>query len=318
MLPRAVAQTDNNRHGCTSRALANAGMIGNHCSPACEYLPGTSGKAGNLEGQIQPGGDPHESPRSREYPTPAQKEHFSGALFRKAANSLGYHPFPQPSSNLSQPYTNPEGLKLNTCVFCGFCERYDCEHYAKSTPQTFILPVLLANSNFELRSGCQVQRINLDSTKKRATGVTYIDAAGHRWRGHRAKRPILRRNTRRLTTPAARSWVRIRAPVWSIAICSPGMFPTCLSSGRRPTRRTLPPGASVGYHVHPGDEAGYIIKGSVTWKVRGQADKTLKAGDSFFNPRGSVHSIVSADSGDSTVISTWIVDKGKPMSTPVP
>jgi quercetin dioxygenase-like cupin family protein len=80
----------------------------------------------------------------------------------------------------------------------------------------------------------------------------------------------------------------------------------------------LPPGAAVGYHVHPGEEAGYIIKGSVTWKVRGQPDKTLKAGDSFFNPRGSVHSIVSADSGDSTVISTWIVDKGKPMSTPVP
>jgi quercetin dioxygenase-like cupin family protein len=80
----------------------------------------------------------------------------------------------------------------------------------------------------------------------------------------------------------------------------------------------LPPGAAVGYHVHPGEEAGYIIKGSVTWKVRGQPDKTLKAGDSFFNPRGSVHSIVSADSGDSTVLSTWIVDKGKPMSTPVP
>jgi quercetin dioxygenase-like cupin family protein len=80
----------------------------------------------------------------------------------------------------------------------------------------------------------------------------------------------------------------------------------------------LPPGASVGYHVHPGEEAGYIIKGSVIWKVRGQPDKTLKAGDSFFNPRGSVHSIVAADSGDSTVISTWIVDKGKPMSTPVP
>ncbi len=80
----------------------------------------------------------------------------------------------------------------------------------------------------------------------------------------------------------------------------------------------LPPGAAVGYHVHPGDEAGYIIKGSVIWKVRGQPDKTLKAGDSFFNPRGSVHSVVAADSGDSMVVSTWIVDKGKPMATPVP
>jgi gluconate 2-dehydrogenase alpha chain len=79
---------------------------------------------------------------------------------------------------LSQPYTNPEGIKLNACVFCGFCERYACEHYAKSVPQTVILPVLLANPNFQLRTGCQVQRINLDSTKKQATGVTYIDSVG--------------------------------------------------------------------------------------------------------------------------------------------
>jgi gluconate 2-dehydrogenase alpha chain len=144
-----------------------------------EYLLGTSGKAGNIKGKIQQGGDPHESPRSREYPTPPQKEHYSGAMFRKAARSLGYHPFPQPSSNLSQPYTNTEGVKMNACVFCGFCERYACEHFAKSVPQTIILPVLLANSNFELRTGCQVQRINLDSTKKQATSVTYIDAAGN-------------------------------------------------------------------------------------------------------------------------------------------
>ena len=143
-----------------------------------EYLLGTSGKAGNIKGQIQPGGDPHQSPRSRDYPTPPQKELFQGAIFRKAAAGLGYSPFPQPSSNLSQPYTNPEGMKLNTCVFCGFCERFGCEHFAKSTPQTVILPVLLANPNFELRTGCQVQRINLDSTKKHATGVTYVDAVG--------------------------------------------------------------------------------------------------------------------------------------------
>jgi gluconate 2-dehydrogenase alpha chain len=146
-----------------------------------EYLLGTSGKAGNIKRRIQPGGDPHESPRSRDYPTPPQKELFQGELFRKAASSLGYHPFPQPSSNLSQPYTNPEGMKLNTCVFCGFCERYACEHYAKSTPQTIILPVLLANPNFELRTGCQVQRIDLDTTRQRATGVTYVDAVGREY-----------------------------------------------------------------------------------------------------------------------------------------
>ena len=81
---------------------------------------------------------------------------------------------------------------------------------------------------------------------------------------------------------------------------------------------TLPAGTSIGFHDHPGDEIGYIIKGRVIWKVRGQPDRTLKAGDSFFNPRGSVHSVAGGDGGDSVVISTWIVDKGKPMATPVP
>jgi len=143
-----------------------------------EYLCGVSGKAGNIKGQIQPGGNPFEAPRSREYPTPPMKEPYFGALFRKGAESLGYHPYPQPSSNLSECYTNPEGLKLQQCAFCGFCERYACEHFAKASPQTVILPVLLNRSNYELRTNCQVQRINLDSNGKKATGVTYVDAGG--------------------------------------------------------------------------------------------------------------------------------------------
>ena len=143
-----------------------------------EYLLGISGKAGNLLGTKIPGGNVLEEPRAREYPTPPQKEPYGSAMFRKAAEGLGYHPFPQPSANLSQPYTNPEGLSLNTCMFCGYCERYGCEHYAKSTPQTVLLPVLLKEPKFKLRTHCQVQRINLDRSGKTATGVTYVDAQG--------------------------------------------------------------------------------------------------------------------------------------------
>jgi gluconate 2-dehydrogenase alpha chain len=143
-----------------------------------EYLLGVAGKAGNIKGRKIEGGNIFEDPRSREYPTPPMKEPYGSAIFRKAAVSLGYHPYPQPSSNMSQPYTNPEGMQLSTCMFCGFCERYGCEHYAKSSPQTILLPVLLKDPNFTLRTQCQVQRVNLDNTKKRATGVTYIDGAG--------------------------------------------------------------------------------------------------------------------------------------------
>ncbi|MGZ5846616.1 MAG: GMC family oxidoreductase [Ramlibacter sp.] len=143
-----------------------------------EYLLGTSGKAGNLKGQKVAGGNPFEDPRSRDYPTPPQKEPYGSAMFRKAATSLGYHPFPQPSSNLSQAYTNPEGMELRSCMFCGFCERYGCEHYAKASPQTILLPKLLADRNFQLRTQCQVLRVNLDKDRKKAISVTYADAQG--------------------------------------------------------------------------------------------------------------------------------------------
>ena len=79
----------------------------------------------------------------------------------------------------------------------------------------------------------------------------------------------------------------------------------------------FPKGGVIGFHTHDGDEAGYIVKGEVIWRVKGQPDKTLKAGDHFFNPRGSAHSVVASGDGG-TVFSTWIVDKGKPLATPAP
>jgi gluconate 2-dehydrogenase alpha chain len=143
-----------------------------------EYLLGTSGQAGNVQGRKLAGGNPFEDVRSRGYPTRPMKEPYGSAIFRKAAGTLGYHPYPQPSSNLSEPYTNPEGLAMNACMFCGYCERYACEHYAKSSPQTILLPVLLKDKHFTLRTQAQVLRINLSKDRRHATGVTYVDGAG--------------------------------------------------------------------------------------------------------------------------------------------
>jgi quercetin dioxygenase-like cupin family protein len=82
---------------------------------------------------------------------------------------------------------------------------------------------------------------------------------------------------------------------------------------------TLPAGTAIGYHTHPGDESGYVLKGSLVLKVKGQPDRALQAGDSFFNPRGAVHSLMAAPGSDGgTAVSTWIVDKGEPLATLVP
>ena len=146
-----------------------------------EYLCGTSGTAGNLRGKIQEGGNPFEGPRSRPYPTPAQAQPFSHTLFGKAARELGYKPFPQPSGNLSKAYTNPLGVRLGPCTYCGFCEWFGCGNYSKASPQTTILPVLVRKSNFALRDNSEVTRINTDRSGKRATGVTFVDTAGEEW-----------------------------------------------------------------------------------------------------------------------------------------
>ncbi|MEC4592331.1 MULTISPECIES: GMC family oxidoreductase [Nitrospirillum] len=143
-----------------------------------EYLCGTSGTAGNLNGQIQAGGNPFEGARKRAYPTPAMRQAYAPTLFAEAAARLGYHPFPQPSSNLSEAYTNPLGVQLGPCTYCGFCEKFGCGNYSKATAQTTILPVLMRKPNFTLRTEAEALTINRDSTGKRAVSVTYVDAQG--------------------------------------------------------------------------------------------------------------------------------------------
>src|SRR5215210_3677976 len=76
-----------------------------------EYTAAISGKAGNIKGQIQPGGYPFEAPRAREYPLPPLTPILAAEVFTQAAKNNGYHPFPRPSANASRAYTNPDGPK---------------------------------------------------------------------------------------------------------------------------------------------------------------------------------------------------------------
>ncbi len=146
-----------------------------------EYLCGTSGQAGVVNGQKQAGGNPFEGSRSRPYPNPPMKQGYAHALFGKAAGELGYHPFPQPSGNMSQGYTNSLGVRLGPCTYCGFCEWFGCANYSKASPQTTVLPVLVRKSNFSVRDNSEVTKINTDRSGKHATGVTFVDTSGEEW-----------------------------------------------------------------------------------------------------------------------------------------
>ena len=77
------------------------------------------------------------------------------------------------------------------------------------------------------------------------------------------------------------------------------------------------PGATVGRHTHPGEEAGYVLEGTIVLEQDGSAPVTLTAGQTFFIPPGRVHNATSAKSGRARVLATYIVEKGKPLAAPV-
>jgi gluconate 2-dehydrogenase alpha chain len=140
-----------------------------------EKLCGVSGKAGNLRGQKIDGGNVFEGPRQNEYPNPPLAKSLAGTIMDEASRSLGYHPFQAPSSNASETYTNPEGMTLGACEYCGHCERFGCEANAKASPNVCVLPALLADSKFELRTNAQVKELVYDKAARKVTAVRYID-----------------------------------------------------------------------------------------------------------------------------------------------
>jgi len=140
-----------------------------------EKLFGLSGKAGNINGQIQAGGNPFEAPRDGEYPQAPLVTQEAGLIFQAAAQKLGYHPFPTPAANSSGTYTNPDGMHLGHCQYCGHCERFICEAQAKGSPEVLLYPMLRQRKSFEIRLQSHVLGLMYDAAAKRVTGVRYVD-----------------------------------------------------------------------------------------------------------------------------------------------
>jgi len=77
------------------------------------------------------------------------------------------------------------------------------------------------------------------------------------------------------------------------------------------------PGGVAGKHTHPGEELGYVLEGTLELQIAGEAPRTLKAGEAFFVPAGVVHDGKNVGNGNAKVLATYIVEKGKPVATPV-
>lgn len=82
---------------------------------------------------------------------------------------------------------------------------------------------------------------------------------------------------------------------------------------------TVPPGASMGGHRHPGSDFAYVLEGSMRHQIGSETEpKIYEAGQIWFEPPG-VHHIVFANPSDSEtarVLAVLIGDKDAELVIP--
>jgi len=79
----------------------------------------------------------------------------------------------------------------------------------------------------------------------------------------------------------------------------------------------IPAGSVVARHTHFGVETGYVIDGELNLVIEGVGEKKMAAGEGFQIPTGVPH---GGKNGDKpvTLVSVYVVEKGKPLATPAP
>jgi quercetin dioxygenase-like cupin family protein len=76
----------------------------------------------------------------------------------------------------------------------------------------------------------------------------------------------------------------------------------------------IPPGVASGWHVHPGEEVGYIAAGEVEMMVAGRQTVVLQAGDGFIISPRTPHNARDIGPESGRMLSTYIVETGQPLS----
>jgi quercetin dioxygenase-like cupin family protein len=77
----------------------------------------------------------------------------------------------------------------------------------------------------------------------------------------------------------------------------------------------IPAGVESGWHMHPGEEVGYILAGTVEMRISGKPTLTLHTGDGFLMPPHTPHNALDLGPETGQMLSTYIVEVGVPLAT---
>jgi gluconate 2-dehydrogenase alpha chain len=133
-----------------------------------EYEIGVSGQAGNINGRIDPRGNPFEGARKRPYPMPPLRGNEFLDKMASTARTIGWTPFPGPAAVNSRSYQN-----RSACMYHGFCNRGGCHVDAKNSTAVTTIPRAQATGRFKVVARAHVTALQVDGSG-RMTGVTYL------------------------------------------------------------------------------------------------------------------------------------------------
>ena len=77
----------------------------------------------------------------------------------------------------------------------------------------------------------------------------------------------------------------------------------------------IPAGVESGWHIHPGEEVGYIVEGQVEMRVQGRGTVVLRPGEGFLIPPRTPHNARDLGPETGKMLSTYIVETGQPIAT---
>jgi quercetin dioxygenase-like cupin family protein len=79
-----------------------------------------------------------------------------------------------------------------------------------------------------------------------------------------------------------------------------------------------PPGASDPVHRHHAQTMVYVLEGAVVMQVKGEAPVTLRAGDTFYEKPGDVHTVArnASQTAPAKFLVFFVKDKGAPILVP--
>ena len=78
----------------------------------------------------------------------------------------------------------------------------------------------------------------------------------------------------------------------------------------------IPVGGREGRHTHPGSVMIYVQEGTLTFDCEGKPTATYKPGDSLYVEPDKIHEGINNGNALVKVIVAFVVEKGKPLTSP--